>query len=84
MGVALGWAARSMRSSPRLAKMAATQGLPLLETALRDQPDDVTAASPLRRSSGFSTVPKTRFLRSRPHSKSNHAKNQPFVRVAAF
>ena len=47
MGVALGWAARSMRSSPRLAKMAATQGLPLLETALRDQPDDVTARESL-------------------------------------
>ena len=47
MGVALGWAARSLRSSPQFAKIAATQGLPLLETAVRDQPDDLTARESL-------------------------------------
>ena len=43
MGVALGWAARSLRASPQVAKLVATQGLPLLEAAVRDRPDDLSA-----------------------------------------
>jgi Flp pilus assembly protein TadD len=62
MGVALGWAARSMRSSPRLAKMAATQGLPLLETALRGQPDDVTARESLAQIFGILDRPEDALL----------------------
>ncbi len=43
MGVAQGWAARDMKASPQLARLAAMQGLPLLEAAIRDRPDDLTA-----------------------------------------
>jgi Flp pilus assembly protein TadD len=43
MGVAQGWAARGMKASPRVARLAATQGLPLLEAAVRDRPDDLPA-----------------------------------------
>ncbi len=43
MGVAQGWAARNLKASPRIAKLAATQGLPLLEAAVRDRPDDLSA-----------------------------------------
>jgi tetratricopeptide (TPR) repeat protein len=43
LGVAQGWAARGMRSSPRVAALAASQGLPLLEAAVRDRPDDLPA-----------------------------------------
>jgi hypothetical protein len=43
MGVAQGWAARELKSVPPIAKIAATQGLPLLVQALRDQPDDLAA-----------------------------------------
>ncbi len=44
MGVAQGWAARNLRaSSPEVARVAAMQGLPLLEAAVRDRPDDLSA-----------------------------------------
>jgi Flp pilus assembly protein TadD len=43
MGVALGWGARNLRASPQIARMAAMQGLPLLEAAVRDRPDDLSA-----------------------------------------
>ncbi len=43
MGVALGWAARSLRASRKVAKLIATQGLPLLEAAVRDRPNDLSA-----------------------------------------
>jgi len=46
MGVALGWAARTM-NAPQLARVAATQALPLLEAAVRDFPDDLTAGESL-------------------------------------
>ena len=32
-----------MKASPQLARLAAMQGLPLLEAAIRDRPDDLTA-----------------------------------------
>jgi Flp pilus assembly protein TadD len=48
MGVAQGWAVRNLRaSSPEVAKVAATQGLPLLEAAVRDRPDDLSARESL-------------------------------------
>ena len=48
MGVALGWAVRNLRaSSPEIARVAATQGLPLLEAAVRDRPDDLSARESL-------------------------------------
>jgi Tetratricopeptide repeat/Doubled CXXCH motif (Paired_CXXCH_1)/Cytochrome c554 and c-prime len=43
MGVAQGWAARELRGSPQIARLAALQGLPLLEAAVRDRPDDLPA-----------------------------------------
>ncbi len=43
MGVAQGWAARNLKAAPQVAKLAAMQGLPLLEAAVRDRPDDLTA-----------------------------------------
>jgi Flp pilus assembly protein TadD len=46
-GVALGWAARSLRESPQIARVAAMQGLSLLEAAVRDRPDDLSARESL-------------------------------------
>ena len=43
LGVALESVARILYSSPRLARVAATQALPLLEQAVRDRPDDLAA-----------------------------------------
>jgi len=43
MGVALGWGARNLSALPQVARLAAMQGLPLLEAAVRDRPDDLTA-----------------------------------------
>ena len=43
LGVAQGWAARNLMASPQVARFAATQGLPLLEAAVRDRPDDLAA-----------------------------------------
>jgi Tfp pilus assembly protein PilF len=54
MGVALGWAVRNMRaSSPQVARIAAMQGLPLLEAAMRDRPDDLPARESLGHSLGI-------------------------------
>ena len=47
LGVALSWAARLMSASPPLARLAATQALPLLEAAVRDRPDDLLARESL-------------------------------------
>ena len=47
MGVALESVARIVRGSPQLAKVAATQALPLLEVAVRDRPDDLSARESL-------------------------------------
>jgi hypothetical protein len=47
LGVALAWGARLMKSSPQLARAAATQGLPWLEAAVRDHPDDLAARESL-------------------------------------
>jgi Flp pilus assembly protein TadD len=47
LGVALGWAARSLTASPQIARLAATQALPLLEATLRDRPDDLPAREAL-------------------------------------
>jgi len=46
LGVALGWAARNT-NAPRVARVVATQALPLLEAAVRDRPDDVAARESL-------------------------------------
>ena len=46
LGVALAWAART-RNAPRPAQAAATLALPLLEAAVRDRPDDLTARESL-------------------------------------
>jgi Flp pilus assembly protein TadD len=43
LGVAQGWAARNLRHSPSFARIAAMQGLSLLEAAVRDRPDDLPA-----------------------------------------
>jgi predicted CXXCH cytochrome family protein len=47
LGVASAWVARRLDASPQLAKIAATQALPLLEAAVRDRPDDLTAGNSL-------------------------------------
>jgi Flp pilus assembly protein TadD len=46
-GVALELAAQSLRASPRLARLAAQQAVPLLEAAVRDRPDDMRAGESL-------------------------------------
>ncbi len=46
LGVAVGWAARTM-NAPQLARVAATQALPLLEAAVHDRPDDLAACESL-------------------------------------
>jgi predicted CXXCH cytochrome family protein len=46
LGVAMGWAARTM-NAPKLARVAATQALPLLEAAVHDRPDDLAARESL-------------------------------------
>ncbi len=43
LGVAEGWVARNLKISPQFARIAASQGLPLLEAAARDHPEDLTA-----------------------------------------
>jgi predicted CXXCH cytochrome family protein len=47
LGVALNWGARIMNSAPQLARIAASQALPLLEAAVRDRPDDLAARESL-------------------------------------
>jgi Tfp pilus assembly protein PilF len=47
LGVALESVARILYSSPAMARVAATQALPLLEEAVRDRPDDLTASESL-------------------------------------
>jgi Flp pilus assembly protein TadD len=46
-GVALELAAQSLRASPRLARLAAEQAVPLLEVAVRDRPEDLRAGESL-------------------------------------
>jgi predicted CXXCH cytochrome family protein len=43
MGVAQGWAARNLRAFPQVARIAAMQGLSLLDAAVRERPDDLSA-----------------------------------------
>ncbi len=43
LGVAQGWAARNFRGMPKIARLAAMQGLPLLQAAVRDRPEDLSA-----------------------------------------
>ncbi len=43
IGVAQGWAARSLSGTPQVARFAAIQGLPVLEAAVQDRPDDLVA-----------------------------------------
>ena len=43
LGVAHGWVARGLKASPQVARLAATQGLALLEAAVRDRSDDLSA-----------------------------------------
>ena len=47
LGVASAWVARRMAASPRLAKVAAAQAIPLLEAGIRERPDDSSAAHSL-------------------------------------
>ena len=47
LGVALETAARRWHADPELARLAATQALPLLEAAVRDLPDDLSAGESL-------------------------------------
>ena len=46
-GVALETMARQLRANPESARLAATQALPLLEAAVRDHPDDLSAGDSL-------------------------------------
>jgi tetratricopeptide (TPR) repeat protein len=46
-GVALELAAQALRAAPPLARLAATQAVPLLEAAVRDRPDDLPARESL-------------------------------------
>jgi tetratricopeptide (TPR) repeat protein len=46
-GVALELAAQSLRAAPQLARLSATQAVPLLEAAVRDRPDDLRARESL-------------------------------------
>ena len=46
-GVALESAARTLLAAPQLARLAATQAVPLLEAAVRDRPDDLPARESL-------------------------------------
>ena len=46
-GVALESAARTLLAAPQLARLAATQAVPLLEAAVRDRPDDQAARESL-------------------------------------
>lgn len=43
LGVASAWISQRLDASPKLAGIAATQALPLLEAAVRDRPDDLYA-----------------------------------------
>jgi hypothetical protein len=52
-GVALEMVAGMLRRSPPLARVAAAQALPLLEAAVRDRPDDLTARQSLGYASGI-------------------------------
>ena len=47
LGVASAWIAQRLDASPKLARIAATQALPLLEAAVRDRADDQSAANSL-------------------------------------
>jgi len=58
MGVALGWAARNLRPSPQFARIAAMQGLSLLEAAVRDRPDDLSARESLGHALGILDRPE--------------------------
>lgn len=60
-GVALELAARELRGSPPLARLAARQAVPLLEAAVRDRPDDLRA----RESLGYTLGMLDRFAEAR-------------------
>jgi predicted CXXCH cytochrome family protein len=47
LGVALETVALRLRADPQLSRLAATQALPLLEAAVRDHPDDLSAGESL-------------------------------------
>jgi predicted CXXCH cytochrome family protein len=47
MGVALGWVARNLRSSPQVAGAAATQALAFLQPTVRERPNDLAARESL-------------------------------------
>jgi Flp pilus assembly protein TadD len=53
LGVALRLGARLMSASPPLARIAATQAVPLLEAAVRDRPDDLLARESLGQALGI-------------------------------
>jgi tetratricopeptide (TPR) repeat protein len=47
LGVASAWIARRLAASPKLARIAAAQAIPLLEAGVRERPDDLPAGSSL-------------------------------------
>ncbi len=61
LGVALGWTARNSSGHP-LARIAATQALPLLEAAVRDRPDDLPAREALGHAYRFLARPEDALL----------------------
>ena len=86
MGVAQGWAARGLKASPQVARLAAMQGLPLLEAAVRDRPDDLSAREFLGhtlRDPGPSRGRPPR-LRSGPSRRTWPRIGPPFVRTPAL
>jgi Flp pilus assembly protein TadD len=52
-GMALELAAQALRAAPGLARLAASQAVPLLEAAVRDRPDDLSARESLGYSLGM-------------------------------
>ena len=66
-----------MARCPQLARIAATQSLPLLEAAVRDHPDDLSAGESLGTSWGSWTVPTRRSAPSNRSSASNRTASGP-------
>ena len=84
LGVALGWAARSLKASPRLARVAATQALPFSRRPSATVPTTCPPANPWGTPWRSWTVPRTRSAPSKRSSASNPAENWPSVRPAAL
>ena len=77
LGVALETVARSLARRPRLARLAATQALPLLEAAVRDRPDDLPAGESLGYVLGVLGRPADALRAFERSSASNRAASGP-------